>query len=84
MSSSEAAEGGRAYAVAPPLEPPRNLGLAEEPATLDLVGGELSAGGKPVDLLGLAAEDSREFVDGEKGRQDSVAHRRTISDAQDG
>lgn len=49
----------------------RDLGLVEQSPSLDLVGGQLPAGGKAVDLLGLAAQDGSEFVDSEEGRKDA-------------
>ena len=58
----------RLDAVALRLEPANDLGLVEESSALDLVGGQLAAGGEAVDLLRLAAEHGGELVDGEEGR----------------
>lgn len=83
---SSGSEEVRAYAFASAFQPADNLGLGEQASALDLVGRELAAGGEPVDLLGLAAEDAGEFIDGEKGRQRPlrIQHsERTISGAPD-
>jgi len=69
------------------LEPAEELASLEQPSTFDLVGGELAAGGEPVDLLGLAAEDAGDLVDGQESRQRPLGihdSRRTISVASDG
>jgi transcriptional regulator with XRE-family HTH domain len=69
------------------LEPAEELAALEQPSTFDLVGGELSAGGEAVDLLGLAAEDAGDLVDGQESRQGSFGShdsRGTISAASDG
>ena len=66
--SSAWVESVRAYAVPALLEPASHFGLVEEAAAFDFVGGELAAGGEPVDLFGLAAEHGGELVDGEEGR----------------
>jgi hypothetical protein len=50
------------------LEPAKELVSLEQPSAFDLVGGELAAGGEPVDLLGLAAEDTGDLVDGQESR----------------
>jgi hypothetical protein len=71
----------------PRLEPAHELAAVEQPAAFDLVRGELAAGGEPVDLLGLAAEDAGELVDGKESRQGSLGtheSRGTISAASDG
>src|SRR5690348_10065420 len=51
------------------LEPARNIGFGEQPSSLDLVRGELAAGGEAVHLLRLAAQHLGELVDREEGRQ---------------
>jgi len=69
------------------LEPAEELASLEQPSTFDLVRGEFAAGGEPVDLLGLAAEDAGDLVDGQESRQRSLGThdgRGTISAASDG
>lgn len=43
-----------------------DLASVEEAASFDLVGGKQAAGGEPVDLLRLAAQNGGELVDGEE------------------
>jgi hypothetical protein len=50
------------------LEPADDLVLIEEAPTLNLERRKLMRRREAVDLLGLAAEDGGEFVDGEEGR----------------
>jgi hypothetical protein len=49
------------------LQPAEELASLDQPSAFDLVGGELAAGCEAVHLLGLAAEDDGEFVDGQEG-----------------
>jgi hypothetical protein len=60
--------GLRRYSDFATPEPPADLALVEKTAALDLVGRELAARGEAVDLLGLAAKDGSELVNGEESR----------------
>ncbi len=69
------------------LEPAEELAALDQPSAFDLVRGKLAAGGEPIDLLGLAAEDAGELVDGQESRQRPLGthdSRGTISAASDG
>src|SRR5262245_56928531 len=85
--ASPSFEQARGYAVVLSLQPAEELASLEQASAFDLVGGELAAGGEPVDLLGLAAEDAGDLVDGQESRQGPLGthnSRGTISAASDG
>jgi len=68
LLASARVEDARGYSDSALLEPAGNLGFVEEAPAFDLVGGEVVAGCEAVDLLGLAAQDFCELVNGEEGR----------------
>jgi DNA-binding XRE family transcriptional regulator len=85
LSESRGGVGGSALVLA--LEPAEELASLEQPSAFDLVRGELSAGGEPVDLLRLATEDAGDLLDGQESRQRSLGTHDscgTISAASDG